>query len=289
MAASTNTKGAIAKANNKPQAVQQKENTPLQTMNHYIKMYKNEIAKALPSVLTPERFARMATTAITKTPKLAECTVPSFIGALLTAAQLGLEPNTPLGQAYLIPYYNSKVKAYECQFQIGYKGMIDLCNRSGEIKNIEAHIVYENDEFDFEYGLESKLRHKPCMTNKGKAIWVYALYRLNNGGYGFEVMSVEEAMEHGRRYSKSFNNSPWQTQPEEMMKKTVLKKVLKYAPVRSEFIRETVADESVQNMEKDDDGNINVIQADYDETVIEETVTVDTATGEVIENNPAQA
>ena len=288
MAVSTNTKGAITKANNKPQAVRQKENTPLQTMNHYIKMYKNEIAKALPSVLTPERFSRMATTAITKTPKLAECTVPSFIGALLTAAQLGLEPNTPLGQAYLIPYYNSKVKAYECQFQIGYKGMIDLCNRSGEVKNIEAHIVYENDEFDFEYGLESRLKHKPCIINKGKAIWVYALYRLNNGGYGFEVMSVDEAMEHGRKYSKSFGNSPWQTHPEEMMKKTVLKKVLKYAPVRSDFIRGTVADESVQNMEKDEDGNINIIQADYEETTSEEAVTVDTATGEVIEHTALQ-
>ena len=290
MTVSTNTKGAIAKANDKPQAVKQKKSTPQQIMNHYIKTYKNEIAKALPSVLTPERFARMATTAITKTPKLAECTIPSFIGALLTAAQLGLEPNTPLGQAYLIPYYNSKIKASECQFQIGYKGMIDLCNRSGEIKNIEAHIVYENDEFDFEYGLESKLKHKPCMNNKGKAIWVYALYRLNNGGYGFEVMSVEEAMEHGRKYSKSFNNSPWQTQPEEMMKKTVLKKVLKYAPVRSDFVRGTVADESVQNMEKDDDGNINVIQADYEKVIVEEeTVTVDGTTGEVIENSSVQA
>ena len=90
MAVSTNTKGAITNANNKPQAVRQKENTPLQTMNHYIKMYKNEIAKALPSVLTPERFSRMATTAITKTPKLAECTVPSFIGALLLSSCLGL-------------------------------------------------------------------------------------------------------------------------------------------------------------------------------------------------------
>lgn len=277
MAASTNTKGAISKAN-KSQITNNQANAQAKTMKHYIDMYKSEIEKALPSVLTAERFARMATTAITKTPKLAECTPQSFVGALLTAAQLGLEPNTPLGQAYLIPYYNGRSCCTECQFQIGYKGMIDLCNRSGEVRNIEAHIVYENDEFEFEYGLENKLKHKPCMHDKGNAVWVYALYRLNNGGYGFEVMSVEDAMEHGRKYSKSFSNSPWQSNPEEMMKKTVLKKVLKYAPVRSDFVKGAVADETVQVIKKDEDGEINIIQAE----VSESEFIVDEETGEVV-------
>lgn len=280
MSVTTNTSGVIAKANNAQ--IKAKKAAPT-TMKDYINLYSKEIAKALPSVLTPERFSRMAMTAITKTPKLAECTPQSFIGALLTAAQLGLEPNTPLGQAYLIPYFNGKTHSQECQFQIGYKGLIDLCNRSGEIKNIEAHIVYENDEFDFEYGLESHLKHKPCKDEKGNAIWVYALYRLNNGGYGFEVMSVDDCMAHGKRYSKSFSNSPWQTNPEEMMKKTVLKKVLKYAPIRSDFVRGTVADETIQTFETDDDGEINVIQTDC-EAINEPNMVVDEETGEVIEN-----
>lgn len=111
----------------------------------YIKMYENQIAKALPDVLTPERFSRMVLTAITKTPKLGECTPQSFIGSMLTAAQLGLEPNTPLGQAYLIPYGN------KCEFQLGYKGLLELAHRSGELKTLEAHVVYENDEFNIEY------------------------------------------------------------------------------------------------------------------------------------------
>jgi recombination protein RecT len=291
MATSTNTKGAIAKASKSQVATQ--SNNQAKTMKHYIDMYQGEIAKALPSVMKAERFARMATTAITKTPRLAECTPQSFIGALLTAAQLGLEPNTPLGQAYLIPYRNNKGNCYECQFQIGYKGLIDLCNRSGEVKNIEAHIVYENDEFEFEYGLENKLKHKPCMNNKGEAVWVYALYRLNNGGYGFEVMSVEDAMAHGRKYSKSFDSSPWKSNPEEMMKKTVLKKVLKYAPVRSDFVKGTIADETTQIMQEDDKGSINVIQADYEDTyeettdtASEEVIAVDEETGEVTEVVP---
>lgn len=279
MAVTTNTAGAIAKAS----STQIKSKKAPSTIKDYINLYSKEIAKALPSVLTPERFSRMAMTAITKTPKLAECSPQSFIGSLLTAAQLGLEPNTPLGQAYLIPFYNGKKRIYECQFQVGYKGMIDLCNRSGEIKNIEAHIVYENDEFEFEYGLDSKLKHKPCMSDKGAPVWVYALYRLNNGGYGFEVMSVDDCMAHGEKYSKAFNNSPWQTNPEEMMKKTVLKKVLKYAPIRSDFVKGTVADETIQVADFGDteDGEINVIPVEVENS---NEVEIDTETGEVKEN-----
>lgn len=279
MAVTTNTAGAIAKAS----STQIKSKKAPSTIKDYINLYSKEIAKALPSVLTPERFSRMAMTAITKTPKLAECSPQSFIGSLLTAAQLGLEPNTPLGQAYLIPFYNGKKRTYECQFQVGYKGMIDLCNRSGEIKNIEAHIVYENDEFEFEYGLDSKLKHKPCMSDKGAPVWVYALYRLNNGGYGFEVMSVDDCMAHGEKYSKAFNNSPWQTNPEEMMKKTVLKKVLKYAPVRSDFVKGAVADETIQTADFGDteDGEINVIPVEVENS---NEVEIDTETGEVKEN-----
>lgn len=277
MTNTTNTKGAIAKAS---AGTAVKKNRQDYTMKDWIEAYSGEIAKALPSVITPERFSRMATTALTKTPKLAQCTPASFIGALLTAAQLGLEPNTPLGQAYLIPYDNSRAGTTECQFQIGYKGMIDLANRSGEIKVIDAHIVYENDDFECEFGLDPKLRHKPAFGERGKPMWVYAMYKTTNDGFAFEVMSVEECLAHGKKYSKAFSksSSPWQTAPEEMMKKTVLKKVLKYAPVRSDFVRGAEADENI-SMFSSDDGEINVIPIDDDQDV----VTVDEETGEIKE------
>ena len=117
-----------------------------------IKALEPEIKRALPSVLTPERFTRMALSAINNTPKLAECSPMSFIAALMNAAQLGLEPNTPLGQAYLIPYKNKG--NLECQFQIGYRGMIDLAYRNERMQSIEAHTVYENDDFSYSFGLE---------------------------------------------------------------------------------------------------------------------------------------
>ena len=134
-------------------AEQTQENTKLtksMSIADLIKAMEPEIQKALPSVITPERFTRMALSALNTTPKLQECTPMSFLAALMNAAQLGLEPNTPLGQAYLIPYKNKNV--LECQFQLGSRGMIDLAYRNGHMQSIEAQAVYENDVFSYEIG-----------------------------------------------------------------------------------------------------------------------------------------
>lgn len=217
------------------------------TIRSLIKSAEGEIKKALPSVMTPERFSRMVTTALTTNPKLGECTPMSFVGAMLAAAQLGLEPNTQLGQAYLIPYFNGKTKRMEVQFQIGYKGLIDLAYRSGEVELVQAQIVYENDEFECEYGLNPKLRHVPASENRGDPVKVYALFKTKSGGYGFEVASMDDIRKHAQKYSKSYGSGPWQTNFEEMAKKTVLKKVLKYAPLKSDFVRGMVQDGTVRS------------------------------------------
>lgn len=221
-------------------------NSQQQTMQKYIASMAGEIKKALPSVITPERFTRMVLSAISTNPKLASCTPASFLGAMMSAAQLGLEPNTPLGQAYLIPYKNKGVD--EVQFQIGYKGLIDLAYRSGEVALVMAHIVYENDSFECEFGLEPKLIHKPADSNRGNPVRVYALFKTKNGGYGFEVMSMDDVRRHAEKYSKAYayGSSPWQTNFEEMAKKTVLKRVLKYAPLKSDFVRAVVQDDTIK-------------------------------------------
>jgi recombination protein RecT len=196
-------------------------------MQQYIKSMEGEIAKALPSVITPERFTRIVLSAISVNPKLAECTPKSFLGAMMTSAQLGLEVNTPLGQAYVIPYMNHGVM--EAQFQLGYKGQIDLAYRSGDVEVIQSHIVYANDEFICEYGLEPKLTHKPADRDRGEPIKVYAVFKTKSGGFGFEVMSMDDIRRHAAKYSKAYGSSfsPWKTNFEEMAKKTVLKRVLK--------------------------------------------------------------
>lgn len=232
------------------------ENKQPKNMKDWIVAMKPQIEAALPSVITPERFTRMALTAVSSNPKLANCTPKSFMGALMNAAQLGLEPNTPLGQAYLIPYKNKGVD--EVQFQIGYKGLVELAHRSGEFKNIEARVVYENDTFEYEYGLEPKLVHKPAMKDRGKPIYYYAVFTLVNGGFGFEVMSKEDIDIHKNKYSQAAGSkySPWNTSYDSMAKKTALKQVLKYAPIKTEFARKINEDETIKSEISNDMGDI---------------------------------
>ena len=251
------------------------------TIQAYVKSMEGEIKKALPSVITPERFTRIVLSAISTNPKLAECTPQSFLGAMMTSAQLGLEVNTPIGAAYILPY-NNKGKM-EAQFQLGYKGLIDLAYRSGEVEVIQAHVVYENDEFTCEYGLDPKLTHKPADRDRGEPVKVYAVFKTKSGGFGFEVMSMDDVRKHAAKYSQSYgsNYSPWKTNFNEMAKKTVLKRVLKYAPLKSDFVRAAVQDEVIKNSISDDMYDVppeNVIDAEYVD------IPVDESTGEVIES-----
>ena len=260
-------KGIISKTAKQEVAKQQG-----QTIKDYIKLYKGEIAKALPDVMTPERFARIVTTAVTNNPKLAECTPQSFVGAMLNSAQLGLEPNTSLGQAYLIPY------GKQCQFQIGYRGLIDLAFRTGEVKSITAEVVCENDTFEYELGLDPKLKHIPSKSNRGRPIFYYAVFKLKNGGEGFKVMSKEEIDEHARKYSKNYSGGIWQKEFDEMAKKTVLKKLLKYMPLKTEFVRSVAQDETVKSF----DGMNAEDIADKPNEFVEADFEVKEETGEVV-------
>lgn len=239
-------KGGLAKKQN---AVQER-NAKASGMKGLVMSMQGQIAKALPSIITPERFTRIVLTALSSNPQLQQCTPASFMGAMMNAASLGLEPNTPLGQAYLIPYRNHE--QLECQFQVGYKGLLSLFYRSGG-KDVQAHEVCENDDFEYELGLEPKLRHVPALRNRGDVILYYAVFHTKDGGSGFTVMSVEDIRAHMNRFSKAAGKgfSPWSSNFDEMAKKTVIKKALKYAPMTTEFIRAMAADESVKSYNKE--------------------------------------
>lgn len=271
MAFTTNTSGAISKAT-KGAAVAKKD--PSAGMKAYITKMEGEIAKALPSVLTPERFTCITLSALSATPKLAETTPQSFLGAMMTAAQLGLEPNTPLGQAYLLPYKNKGV--LECQFQLGYKGLIDLAYRSGQVSIIQAHAVHERDDFSYEYGLEPKLSHKPALRDRGEVYCYYAMFRTKDGGFGFSVMSKDDIQAHAEKFSQSYGSdfSPWKTNFDEMAKKTVLKRVLKYAPLKSDFVKAVAGDGTIKHDIAPDMGDVPPVEADY---------VMDVDTGEIVE------
>ena len=276
------TKGGVmaARKTNQPDGVK--------NMQQLVLSMQDQIKKALPSVLTGERFSRMILTAMSSTPQLQQCTPKSFLGAMMQAAQLGVEPNTPLGQAYLIPYKNKGT--LECSFQLGYKGLIDLAYRSGEVKDIQAHEVHENDVFEYELGLEPKLKHVPAISNRGPVIMYYAVFHTKDGGYGFEVMSAEDIREHAKKYSKAYSSgySPWTTNFDEMAKKTVLKKCLKYAPLKTEFVRAMSADETIKS---DISAHMTEVHDETEYTDIEATPVpdnVDPDTGEVIDDRTEQ-
>lgn len=262
--------------------LQQKSNNQVmqskkQDMSEMLILMSEEIKKALPAQVSSERFQRIALTAFNGNTKLQQCNPTSFLAAMMQSAQLGLEPNTPLGQAYLIPYGN------QVQFQVGYKGMLDLAQRTNKYKNIQAQIVYSNDEFEIEYGLNPVLKHIPYMDgDRGHIIGYYAVYNLVNGGQGFEYMTREEVERHAKKFSKTYNNGPWKTDFDEMAKKTVLKKLLKYAPMSTELATSVNIDEAVVDNKK------LASKQDRDENILQDVewsfTNVDEETGEILED-----
>lgn len=222
----------------------QKGASPAQTIAEYLKKMAPEIKRALPKHMDADRLARIALTTIRTNPVLLQCTVPSLMAAVLQAAQLGLEPGL-LGHCYFVPFKNGKTGQLEVQFIIGYRGMIDLARRSGNIQTIYAHEVRENDEFEYEYGLHPKLVHKPAMTNRGEIIGFYGVAHFKDGGFYFEFMSKEE-VDRRRQRSKAANSGPWETDYVEMGCKTVIRHMFKYLPVSTEIMRAVEQDESVK-------------------------------------------
>lgn len=233
----------------KNQLAKKENKTPKSnTIRTLLERMKPELAKVLPKHLEADRILRIALTEIRRNPKLLDATRESLLGAVMLSAQLGLEPG-PLGHCYLIPYYNSKTKTYEVQFQLGYKGMLDLVRRSGQIEMIDAHVVYENDEFDYQYGLEPKLYHKPSLKTRGKPIAVYAIAKFKDGGFSYLVMSIED-IEKIRKRSKTPDNGPWVTDWEAMAKKTAIKQLCKYLPLSIEVQRGLAADETTKKVDE---------------------------------------
>ena len=235
VAPAKSTQSAVAEAN-KPQTI-----TEILTSAEF----KAQMALALPKTLTADRLTRIVLTECRKTPELRKCNPQSFFGAVLQCAQLGLEPGSALGHCYLLPYGNGKARdgRPNCQLIIGYRGMIDLARRSGQIVSINAYCVHQEDEFIYELGLHPDIKHRPsAMANRGPVTYVYAVAQLQGGGVQFEVMSRAE-IEAVRSQSKAGTRGPWMTHWEEMARKTVVRRLFKYLPVSTEAMRAVEVDE----------------------------------------------
>lgn len=190
----------------------------------------------LPTHIIPEKYIGSIKSVIAKNPDLLQCTPESIIQSAMTAAQLGIIPNTPMQLAYLIPYKR------ECQFQISYRGLITLARRSGALKNVEANCIYENDVYDIELGSTSSITHKPNITgDRGKLLAVYCIISLNNGSNQITFMTKAE-IDAIRKRSKTSNYGPWVNDYEEMAKKTVVKRAFKTVDLSEEIYNAMEAD-----------------------------------------------
>lgn len=205
-----------------------KEQLPTKTLAEYLEENRGLFERVNQSI-NPTRFIQIVARAVYTNPKLAACSHKSILLAALEAATLGLEVGGPLGHAALVPYAGKAV------LQLMYKGMILLAYKHGVpgFKIIDAQIVYANDQFDFIRDPEPKWTHKEAAGDRGKPIGYYAYFILTTEGIKFEYISREDVDAWAKRYSKSYNDpdAPWQRFFDAMALKTVLRKILKYAPM----------------------------------------------------------
>lgn len=205
-----------------------------------------QISRALPKHVTPDRMARIVLTALRGTPKLAECTPDSFLGCVLQTAQLGLEPNTPLGHAYLIPRTNRKQGITQCTLILGYQGMLELAMRSGRVSSLYAHTVHNGDDFHFAFGLDPMLHHVPSGSadrESERITHAYAVARIKGADPVFVVLSRAQ-IDARRLRSASGSDGPWATDYESMALKTAVRALWKWLPKSPEMNRVQALEET---------------------------------------------
>jgi recombination protein RecT len=232
---------------------------------------KNEIARALPRHLNADRMARIVTTALRTTPKLGECTPASFAGCVMSLAQLGLEPNTPLQHAYLIPRENRKRGIVECTLIIGYQGMIELARRSGQIDDIYAEVVYPGDHFHWQRGTDPRVDHVPSLADDrtaGKLTHVYGVAFIRGAA----------------RQGAGSSYSPWATDYTAMARKSAVRALWKFLPKSAEMARLEAVESAM------DDGKAIAVALEPEVAdVLQAKNLLDTTADEPLELLPAEA
>lgn len=193
----------------------------------------------------PDRFLRVALTELRRNPRLLNAEPASILGGLMLAAQLGLELGSTLGHCWLVPHRNTRNRTTEAVFVLGYRGIISLARRSGEIESIEARCVHKLDRFRVRYGIADRLEHEPSLAaHPGPVIAVYALARYRGGGHTFIVLTPAE-IDTYRRRSKTGKEGPWNTDWEAMAAKTAVRRLAAYLPLTVEAVQAATLDEAV--------------------------------------------
>lgn len=228
----------------------QKKESPTAQLQAVLKKSWPRIAAVMPKEMSEQRLYQMYVSCINREPLLAECTIESVLSCFMRCTALGLEPSNTdgLGRAYILPYGNKNLNGRkEATFMIGYKGMIDLARRSGELKSIHAQAVYKGDDFDiwedetgqhFRFHANAGAKHSESTLTD-----VYVNAQLMNGGFVFEHMTKPE-VDAIKSRSKAGNSGPWRTDYEAMALKTVIRRSFKYLPVSTTAVAAAASDET---------------------------------------------
>jgi len=213
--------------------------TKAATVEQMIRTHASEFSEGLADAVDMDRLLRVSMSQIRGNTKLGKCSPASLASSILAAGKLGLEPGL-LGQAYLVPYGS------ECTMIIGYRGLIDLARRSGQIAKIEARLVYENDEFAVTFGTDEVFVHAPLMFgDRGEVIGVYAEAYYVGGVVQREFMTLDE-VNAIRDRSRAATNGPWKTDWAEMARKTVVRRLVKYLPLTVEAMQGIAAADDLE-------------------------------------------
>ncbi|MDP2662102.1 MAG: recombinase RecT [Dehalococcoidia bacterium] len=206
---------------------------------------QEQLFQLLPRNIDRAKYIRLALGCLREVPALNQCTPASFLSALFECAGLGLEPNTALGEAYILPYKD------RAQLIIGYKGFKELMYRSGLVSKIDAHAVYQGDDFEYEFGLNEKLRHvqtgapvRPETNGQtgGNVTHAWVKITMKDGEVAWDAMNRAQ-IEDIRRRSPAAWNGPWVTDYEPMSWKTVLRRKAKLMPLSPQIRRAITLDE----------------------------------------------
>jgi recombination protein RecT len=221
-------------------------------LRQLLKRYEPIIQEALPQGYVAERLVRLAMTQMRYVPRLAQADDMSLLGAVLTSAQLGIEPG-PLGEGWILPWKNGKTGKIEARFQLGYKGMAKLFWQHPLAAYLDTQTVYENDEFDYDFGTNAFLHHKPARGDRGtKTGEYYAIAKLTNGGYRFVVLSTDDVNKRHRQRSQTPNSPAWTNDYDAMAEKSCIVELFGLLPKSASLSRAMAADDTVRtNFESD--------------------------------------
>lgn len=276
--------------------------SPKAQVKHLLEQNQGAIRAVIPKHLDPERMLKVAQQAVVTTPALLECDVMSLVGCIVQCSMMGLEPNTVLGQAYLIPFNKSFKdangqwkKRKDVQLVVGYRGLITLARNSGHIETLAAHCIHEGDDCKVLLGTDNSISHTwDPIVERGEIIGAYAIARFKDGGYQFEVMTraqidaVRDASQ-GYKTAVRYNreDTPWIANYPEMARKTVIRRLSKYLPLSIELQRAARLDELADRDRQP--SFANVLEGTFDAMLDQEALREEAGETPALEHQESQA